>query len=93
MPSIDLPGRPSAFIPSSWKRSSTRALTLDNRAPPSMSSRSIGVKKLLAAGFTPAFLAVSVARYRAGAPESTRKLNGPLPLIRTRTRKWLVSVR
>ena len=53
---------------------------------------SMGVQKSAGSAFRPIFLAVSVATNSAGAPESTRKLNGPLPLIRTRTRKWLVSV-
>src|SRR6516225_4582625 len=57
-----------------------------------MSRRSIGVQKLSRAGLRSIFLAVSVAMNRACAPESTKKLNGPLPLIRTRTRKWFVSV-
>ncbi len=75
-------------MPTSWNGSSTRALTFVSREPPSMSSRSMGVQKVAAsAGFRPIFLAVSVETNSAGAPESTRKLNGPLPLIRTRTRK------
>ena len=44
MPSIDAPGRPRAFIPTIWKGSSTRAFIPVRLAPPSKSSRPIGVK-------------------------------------------------
>ena len=43
----------------------------------------MGVQNSSGSGFTPIFFAVSVAIKSAGAPESIRKLNGPLPLIRT----------
>ena len=44
MPSIDAPGSPRAFIPTSWNGSSTRALMPAGVAPPSKSSRSTGVQ-------------------------------------------------
>ena len=79
-------------MPTIWKMSSTRAFIPVRLAPPSKSSRPIGVKNSSGSGLRPIFLAASVPTKRAGAPVSTRKLNGPLPSIRTRTRKWFVSV-
>ena len=44
IPSIEAPGRPRAFIPTSWNGSSTRAFRPVSREPPSRSSRSTGVQ-------------------------------------------------
>ena len=56
MPSIDAPGRPSAFMPTSWNGSSTRARISVRRAPPSIVKAGHGRPEFVLAGPQPELL-------------------------------------
>src|ERR1051325_5121540 len=77
------------FMPSIWNGVSTRALSLFNSSPPSSSSESSVTQPLA----RPIFLPTGSLMRNTGQPVSTMKLNGPLPLILTRTSVCCVSVK